>query len=393
MENTAFRSSATSQSHWNASCQGMSDGGIRAARNTILIADASAPRRRALAQILNGLALDIIEAESVREAVLSVSLHRIDLMLIDFGLDDGGAVELCRRLKQARATQFLPVFVTAHSDDIQSEVQSMEAGADGFFTAPLRPQAFRARVQAILRHKASLDARDHPETVLLSLAQSVEGRDPGLGQHCERLALMVSAMGLALGLPEQDILTLQRAAYLHDIGKVSIPDSILFKAGPLTPEEWEVMKSHPERGERICSNLRSLAPVLPVVRHHHEKWNGSGYPDSLAGEEIPLLARILQLADIYDALTNSRCYKRAFTSEEAMEIIREEAQKGWRDPVLTEQFAALIPFFSDPEKHHLSGLSLHALARSLQGTDQQFREELPEAPGFYDVPVSLVSQQ
>ena len=355
-------------------------------RNKILIADASAPRRRELRRVLSGLPLDLMEASNTGEAVLAASLHGVDLVLMESGLDDGGTMALCRKLKQASAPQFLPVFVMAQNDDIGSEVQSMEAGADGFFTVPLRPQAFRARVQAILRHKANVDLRDCPETVLLSLAQSVEGRDPDLGQHCERLALMSSTLGLALGLPEQDIITLRRDAYLHDIGKVSIPDRILFKAGPLTPEEWEVMKSHPERGERICSNLRSLAPVLPVVRHHHEKWNGSGYPDALTEEEIPLLARILQLTDIYDALTNSRCYKRAFTPEEAREIMWEEAQRGWRDPKLTEQFAKLIPVFSTAETPDLSSLSLHTLASFLQGTEQQ-------ALSPYNMSVNLMSRQ
>ena len=393
MENTAFRSSATSEIYRNAPGRDVLDSGTWPARNEILIVNSSVSRRRELVRILSGLALEIVEAENTGEAIAAISRHKIDLILIDFGLDNHRAIELCQTLKQASATQFLPVFVMAQYDDVSSEVQSIEAGADGFFVAPLRPQALRARVQAILRHKANVDSRDNPETVLLSLAQSVEGRDPDLGQHCERLALMASIMGLSLGLPGRDIITLQRAAYLHDIGKVSIPDSVLFKVGPLTPDEWEVMKSHAERGERICSNMRSLAPVLPVIRHHHEKWNGSGYPDGLKGEEIPLLARILQLADIYDALTNSRCYKRAFTSEEAMKIMREEAQKGWRDPELTERFAELIPVFSTAAASDLSGLSLHALARSLQHAGGDLQEEQSEVLGLYKMPVSLLSRQ
>jgi putative two-component system response regulator len=365
MQNTA-QSSIMTENYWSAPCESIRSSTLQpAARSRILIADASALRRQELRQACSGLPLDVIEAESAQEAVLAIFPHRIDLALIGFSPEEG-ALELCQRLKQASAALFLPVFIVSQSDSVEDEVRAVQAGADGFFAAPLRPEAFCARVQAILRHKASLDAKDHPETVLLSLAQSVEGRDAELGQHCERLALMSSTLGLALGLPEQDIITLRRAAYLHDIGKVSIPDRILFKAGPLTPDEWEVMKSHPERGERICSNLRSLTPILPIVRHHHEKWDGSGYPDALAGEEIPLLARILQLADIYDALTHARPYKRAFTPEEAKAMMRDEAQKGWRDPELTEQFTALVPLFSIAESPDLSGLSLSALAGSLQ---------------------------
>ncbi len=278
-------------------------------------------------------------------------------------------------LKKASATQFLPVFVVAGSDDLDNEVHAIEAGADEFFVAPLRPQAFRARVQASLRQKAKIDSLDDSETVLFSLAQSVEDRDPSLGQHCERLSLMAAAMGVALGLPPQEILNLQRAGYLHDIGKVGIPDDILFKAGPLTPEEWEIMKSHAERGERICSSMRCLAPVLPIIRNHHERWDGSGYPDGLKGEAIPLLARILQLADIYDALTTVRSYKRALSPEEALRVIREEVDKGWRDPRLVELFADLLPMFETPSSPDLSHLSLNALAASIE----RFRSDAGKA--------------
>jgi putative two-component system response regulator len=258
------------------------------------------------------------------------------------------------------------LFVMADSDDLDSEVRTLDAGADEFLVRPFRAPALRARVQASLRHKAMIDSLDDSEAVLFSLAQSVEERDEALGQHCHRLALIGAAMGVAMGLPPNDILSLQRGAYLHDVGKVAIPDHVLFKAGPLAPEEWEVMKSHAERGERICSNMRSLAPVLPIIRHHHEKWDGSGYPDGLKQEEIPLLARILQLADIYDALTTSRPYKRTLTSEEALQTIREEADKGWRDPHLVERFAEILPMFRTPAMPDLSRLSLHALAASIE---------------------------
>ena len=233
-------------------------------------------------------------------------------------------------------------------------------------THPLRPRSIRARIQASLRHKAMIDSLDHSETVLFSLAQSVEERDPGLGQHCQRLALMAAAMGVAIGLAPHDVLALQRGGYLHDVGKVAIPDHILFKAGKLNPEEWEIMKSHAERGERICSSMRSLEPVLPIIRHHHERWDGSGYPDGLKGEEIPLLARILQLADIYDALTTARPYKPAFTSDEAIQILEGEAERGWRDPDLVATFSDILPMFRTHTPPDISRMSLHALAASIE---------------------------
>ncbi len=213
-----------------------------------------------------------------------------------------------------------------------------------------------------------VDSLDETETVLFTLAQSVEGRDPALGLHCERLALIAVTMGVQLGLPAVEILALQRGGYLHDVGKVAIPDSVLLKPGPLTPEEWVVMKTHPERGEKICSSLRSLSPVLPIIRHHHERWDGSGYPDGLRGESIPLLARILQFADIYDALTADRPYKKAFTSLQALEIMRSEAAKGWRDPKLMSVFERVVPIFADQDT---TAVSLQALADAMERCRKQ----------------------
>ena len=335
-------------------------------RGRILIVDSCAANRRSLRAMLGDIHHELCEANTTSEAIGAISLHRVDLVLIDIAAQELGAIEFCRMLKKASATQFLPIFVMAASDDLESEVLAIEAGADEFMVAPLRPRAFLARVQASLRHKAMIDSLDDSETVLFSLAQSVEERDRDLGQHCQRLALMGAAIGLALDLPPSDILTLQRGGYLHDVGKVAIPDHILFKPGPLTPEEWEIMKTHAERGERICSSMRSLAPVLPIIRHHHERWDGTGYPDGLKGEKIPLLARILQLADIYDALTTARPYKRALSPDEALSVLREEVAKGWRDPKLVETFSDILPMFRTPTPPDFSRLSLHALAASIE---------------------------
>ena len=167
-----------------------------------------------------------------------------------------------------------------------------------------------------------------------------------------------------MGLPATDLIALQRGGYLHDIGKVAVPDSILFKPGPLTPDEWVIMKQHTVKGEQICAGMKSLGSVLPIIRHHHERWDGTGYPDGLRREEIPLLARIVQIADIFDALTTERPYKQAFTPEYALQILREEAKTGWRDPVLIEAFTDIFPLFRNSEI--LSNSSLHALALSLK---------------------------
>jgi putative two-component system response regulator len=332
----------------------------------ILIIDTVPANRQAVREALADFNYELLEPENTSEAIAALSLYRVDLVIVGVSAPDIGGLEFCRMLKKASATRFVPIFVTSPIDDPDREVAALEAGADAFLLSPIRSRVFRARVEASLRQKAIIDSLDDSETVLFSLAQSVEERDPGLGQHCQRLALMAAAMGVALGLSGEDIYTLQRGGYLHDIGKIAIPDKILFKRAPLTREEWEIMKSHTVRGERICSSTRSLAPVLPIIRHHHERWNGTGYPDGLRGEEIPLFARILQLPDIYDALTTPRPYKPALTADQALALIREEAKRGWRDPQLVELFSDIIPSFHTPSPPDLSQISLHALAESIE---------------------------
>jgi putative two-component system response regulator len=335
-------------------------------RARILIVDASDESVASIRAALGDFEHDLVERKTTSEAVAVLSAERIDLVLVNLAAPELGGLEFCRVLKNAPAMRFLPVFLVGNSEEQEPEVRALEAGADEYLARPFRPLAFRARVQASLRHKAMIDSLDDSETVLFSLAQSVEERDPDLGQHCHRLALMGAAMGLSMGLPPGDILALQRGGYLHDIGKVAIPDNVLFKPSRLTNEEWDIMKTHAERGERICANMKSLHPVLPIIRNHHERWDGSGYPDGLKGEQIPLLARILQLADIYDALTTSRPYKAALTPEQAVAIIREEARKGWRDPNLVEMFAEVLPTFrTNSTTADFSRLSLHALAASI----------------------------
>jgi putative two-component system response regulator len=184
-------------------------------------------------------------------------------------------------------------------------------------------------------------AIDETEGILFALAQAVEQRDLQTAGHCERLAFISVAMGMAMGLERAKLLALYRGGFLHDVGKVGIPDSILFKPGTLTADEWTTMRSHTIRGEEICRHLTSLSPVLPIIRHHHERWDGTGYPDGLRGNQIPQLARIVQVADIYDALISPRPYKPAFAPHEALRIIQEETDRGWRDPEIVAMFFSL----------------------------------------------------
>lgn len=186
-----------------------------------------------------------------------------------------------------------------------------------------------------------LPSQDETTRALIALVEAVDQRDGHTAGHSARLACECVTLGAAMGLDNGNLRALYQGGLLHDIGKVGVPDSILFKPGRLTAGEWVTMRNHTTQGEAICKHIRSLAPVLPVIRHHHERWDGSGYPDGLRGEQIPLLARVLQVADIYDALTNPRPYKPAFSKERALQILQEETDRGWRDPEVVRLFLRL----------------------------------------------------
>jgi putative two-component system response regulator len=306
---------------------------------SILIVDDIELNRRLLKAMLKTASYRILEAARPSAAISILEREKVDLVVVDLLMPEMSGPEFCHLLKNERRTQLIPILMTTSVQGTENEVAGIESGADEFLIKPLQPAVVRTRIRAMLRNKALTDSLEEAETILFALAQSVEHRDKYTGAHCQRLTTYSLALGQALGLARQEQLALYRGSYLHDIGKIGIPDGILFKRGLLTDEEWQTMRLHTIRGEEICKPMKTLAPVLPIIRSHHERWDGSGYPDGLGGEDIPLLARILQVADIYDALTTARPYKPAFSHLHAIEIMIEEARRGWRDPELVPLFA------------------------------------------------------
>jgi putative two-component system response regulator len=220
-------------------------------------------------------------------------------------------------------------------------LEGIECGADDFLNKPIRRQELSARVRSLLRLKHFTDELENAETVLFSLALSIEAKDPYTEGHCARLSKYSVDLAEVLGLPIDQRIALRRAGIVHDIGKVAVPDSILLKPGPLTKEERRIMEQHPIVGERICEPLRAFRQVLPIIRHHHEKLDGSGYPDGLSGDAIPIAARIMTTVDVYDSLTTDRPYRPALSVKEAFSIMQQEVEKGWWDSRLVEEFKNL----------------------------------------------------
>src|SRR5947209_7962974 len=242
--------------------------------------------------------------------------------------------DLCRALQEDPITRLIPVVMITGLSDRDDRVRGIEAGADDFLSKPLYPEELFARVKSLLKLKEFTDELENAEAVLCTLALGIEARDPYTGNHCERLARYAADLGRYLNLDEESVVALKRGGYLHDIGKVTVPDEILKKGSDLTPDEWVIMRKHPTTGESICRPLKSLRNVLPIIRHHHEHWNGTGYPDALRGDAIPLLARILQVVDVYDALRTERPYKPALSHTQSERMLLDQGRSGVLDQEL-----------------------------------------------------------
>jgi putative two-component system response regulator len=250
--------------------------------------------------------------------------------------------EFCHQIKEDVATRLIPFLLITGLSDREDKVKGIEAGADDFLNKPIFPAELFARVKSLLKLKEFTDELETAESVLCTLGLSVEARDPYTEGHCERLAKRAALLGHYLGLDEDSIIALRRGGYLHDLGKIAVPDEILKKGSNLTPDEWKIMKQHPVTGENICKPLKSLRLVLPIIRFHHEHSDGSGYPDGLHKEQIPLLPRILQVVDVYDALRTARPYKPALSHEQASLTMHVEAQNGLWDEEIVDEFFSML---------------------------------------------------
>ena len=307
-----------------------------------MVADDQAANRELLEELLTAQGCKVIAVPDGAAAVEQLTRTQVDLVLLDVLMPRLNGFEVCEKIKNDPDTYLIPVIMITALSDKQDRLEGIKVGADDFLTRPVDRTELLARVRSLLKLKQRTDELERAESVLFSLARSIEGKDPCTHGHCERLAEYSARLGEQLELSEDQITALRRGGVVHDVGKIAVPDAILLKPGRLTPDEWTIVREHSVVGERICAPLKSFRFVLPIIRHHHEKLDGSGYPDGLRGDAIPVTARVLQIVDVYDALTTDRPYKKAFSVTDALQTMKEEVAKGWWDPHIFDQFERLV---------------------------------------------------
>jgi putative two-component system response regulator len=277
------------------------------------------------------------------ERVLEISRlgAQPDLIVLEATIQRPDARDLCLKLKQDPTFNAIPILVI-DPDKNHNDRDFVEAGCDDVLSGPLQADTIIARVKSLVRLKSITDERDDAEAVLNALARTIEAKDPYTLGHADRVAQYAVELGKTMGVSGYETQVLRKGGMLHDIGKIAIPDGILLKPGRYTTEEFAVMKRHPVLGCEICGKLRTVRDALPLIRHHHEKIDGSGYPDGLRGDALPALVRIISVVDIYDALRSQRSYKEAFSVDKSFEIMWQEVDKGWWDRDVLKAWEAIV---------------------------------------------------
>ncbi len=313
-----------------------------AAAGTVLVIDDQPQSLEAMREALHPLGFEVWQALDGETGFLIARERQPDVILLDVMMPGVDGFEVCRRLKADEETRLLPVVFFTGLDSRQARLKGLEVGATDFLSKPFDLVELEVRVRNLVHFRRLTQDLDDAEKMLFAVARAVEARDEVTGEHCDRLSQLAARLGVHVGLDQEGIKALRRAGYLHDIGKIAVPDAVLLKPGRLDEDEWRIMRSHVEIGVNICAPLRTLRPVLPIIRHHHERSDGTGYPDRLNGDQIPLLARVFQVVDVFDALTSDRPYRKAMPVGRALDVQRQETSRGWWDAELFEAFTSMI---------------------------------------------------
>jgi putative two-component system response regulator len=317
-------------------------GALRRRVPRVLLVDDNPHLIGVMRELLISRGYDVVTMSDVASAEAEILRQAPDLILSDVLMPGKSGYEFCRGVKDNPRTRLIPFVLITGLTDREDRLEGIKSGADDFLSKPIFAEELFARVNSLLRLKEFTDELETAESVICTLGLSVESRDPYTVGHCARLAHTAEALGHHLGLDDDSIVALRRGGYLHDLGKIAVPDEILRKGSNLNPQEWSIMKQHPVTGENICKPLKSMRVVLPIIRNHHEHFDGSGYPDGKRREEIPLLARVLQVVDVYDALRTFRPYKPALSYEQSAATMQQEARTGKWDPELVAALFSML---------------------------------------------------
>jgi putative two-component system response regulator len=308
----------------------------------VLVVDDDDGVRRLFTKLLTQEGYRVDVAGDGLEALDRVAETPPDVVLLDVTMPGLDGFEVCRRLKHDPDTRLTPVILITGLGDNAQRVEGRRTGADDFLNKPVDPQELLARVAAVASLKRYTDDLDSAASIVMTLAEMIEVRDGYTEGHCHRMANYASAFGRRLGLDPDDVQTLSRGGFLHDIGMLVIPESIIQSPRALTAAEFALVQSHTVLGDTLLGKLRSLRAVRPIVRHHHERFDGSGYPDGLRGDAIPLLAQMTSIVDVFEAVTTGRPYRSAKSAEEARQVLQCQVERGWHRPDLIEAFVGLI---------------------------------------------------
>jgi putative two-component system response regulator len=311
-------------------------------KQSILIADDDAQALAILQQIMLGQGYEVFTAREGTTALAMVQENKPDLIILDNYMPGLSGSEICAAVKADPKTRLIPVVMLTGYTETPDKLEAIEAGADDFVNKPYKAVELTTRIRSLMKVKALNDQLDTAEEVIFALARAIEAKDTYTQGHTERVSQFAVVVAHHLKLSDEEQNALYKGGILHDIGKIAIPDAILNKPGRLTDEEFSIIRTHPDRGQKICIPLNSIRSALPVIRHHHEKLDGTGYPDKLAGDNVPVIARIMAIVDVYDALTSTRSYRAALPQEKAFSILEEESDKGWWDKGILHEFKRLI---------------------------------------------------
>jgi len=312
---------------------------------SILVVDDHAFNLEVMEGLLFREGYNVRTALNAQEALELYGRETIDLAVLDVMMPGMNGFDLCRKLKGLSEKRFFPVILVTALSELDDKITGLEAGADDFLTKPFHTIELLTKIRSLLRLRKLQSELDHSEDVILTLAIAIEAKDPYTKGHSERVGSLSMQLASFIGMTEDDRQSLFKAGVLHDIGKLGIEDHILHKSEDLTEEETKLVKDHVLIGETICMPLHSARHILPVIRNHHERWDGSGFPDGLGGEAIPLFARIVAITDSFDAMVSIRPYRSPYSVKDAIATMEQEKHSGQWDPGLLDNFVRMMKEF------------------------------------------------